>query len=189
MRGLRQMAVTGAVLLMVGCTGIKVSQDYDVKTDFSSLKTYAWKSAAQQKTGDVRVDNPLLDERIRKAVDDRLAQKGYRKTARDRPDAYLAYTYQIRRKVGSEGVQTGIGVGMGGSGGFGGVGLSTGGGVNEYDEGTLVIDILDAAAGELLWRGTASRRLLEASDPEKTTRWVNETVDRILAQFPPPPKP
>jgi hypothetical protein len=189
MRAWRQMAAVGAAVLVGGCAGIKVGQDYDVKTDFTSLKTYAWQSTVQAKTGDVRVDNTLLDDRIRKAVDDRLAQKGYRKTAGGIPDFRVAYSYQIRRKVGSEGVQTGIGVGVGGSGSFGGVGLGTGGGVNEYDEGTLVIDFLDAANGDLLWRGTGSRRLVETTDPEKATRRVNETVERILEQFPPPSKP
>jgi hypothetical protein len=126
-----------------------------------------------------------LQERIRNAVEQTLAAKGYRQVARSEADFLVKYRYQVRQKVGSENVRTGIGIGTGGSGTFGGIGVSTGGGVREYNEGTLVIDVIDAGTGELLWRGMGSREVLTHSDPEKTTRAVNETVAKILQPFPP----
>jgi hypothetical protein len=57
--------------------------------------------------------------------------------------------------------------------------------VNQYDEGTLVIDIVDAEAGKLVWRGSGSRRISTSPTPQKTTRRINEAVEAILARFPP----
>jgi hypothetical protein len=185
---LRKQFLLTVSLLALGCSGLEVSQDYDVNTDFSGLKSFAWKSENQQKSGDVRVDNPLLDRRIRSAVERSLTAKGFRKGSSGTVDFTVSYVYQIRRKVGSDSVRTSIGFGSGSSGGFGGVGVSTGGGVSEYDEGLLVIDITATDSSRLLWRGTGTRRLSRRSNPEQITAEVEETVNTILAQFPPQPK-
>ncbi|MCK4534104.1 MAG: hypothetical protein KAT81_01160 [Syntrophobacterales bacterium] len=53
------------LVIVSGCSDIKISQDYDPAKDFSGLKTYAWQFEIQAKTDDVRMDNPLLNARIR----------------------------------------------------------------------------------------------------------------------------
>jgi hypothetical protein len=174
-----------ALAVAMGCTGVRVSQDYDPEADFARLQGYAWQTDKDTTNGNPLADNPLLQERIRNAVEQTLAAKGFRQVARGEADFLVKHRYQVRQKVGSENVRTGIGIGTGGSGTFGGIGVSTGGGVREYNEGTLVIDIIDAGTGELLWRGMGSREVFTHSDPEKTTRAVNETVAKILQPFPP----
>jgi hypothetical protein len=186
-RELRLHIILAVSLLVLGCSGLEVSQDYDVKTDFSSLKSFAWKSEQQSRTGDIRVDNPLLDERVRTAAERTLMAKGFLKDTGGTPDFIISYAIQIRRRIESERVRTTIGLGSGGGGGFGGVGVSTGGGVSEYDEGMLVIDVTDPGTGDLLWRGTGIRRLPRRSNPEQNAAHVDETVEKILAQFPPQP--
>ncbi len=187
MRILRKVIFLTVLAIFIGCSGIEVSQDYDVAADFTNLKTFDWYLAKQKKTGDLRVDNLLLDSRIRKAVDRLLAQKGYQKISQGTPDFYVGYKYAIFTRIGSERVSTGIGFGFGGSGSFGAIGIGTGNEVREYDEGMLVIDITDTKNGKLLWRGTSTRRVSRHSNPEKITKKVNENVEKILAQFPPQP--
>ena len=185
MQKLKNMIFLSLLGIFISCSGIEVSQDYDAAADFSSLKTFTWLMAKQKKTGDLRVDNPLLDLRIRKAVDSSLAKKGYKKIFQGTPDFYVSYKYGIFIKIDPERVHTGIGFGFGGSGSFGSIGFRTGSDVRGYDEGMLVIDITDAENEKLLWRGTGTRRVSRHSDPDKTTKEVNENVDKILAQFPP----
>ncbi|MBW2620351.1 MAG: DUF4136 domain-containing protein [Deltaproteobacteria bacterium] len=187
MRKLKNVIFLMFLAIFIGCSGIEVSQDYDVAADFSNLKTFDWYSAEQKKTGDLRVDNPLLDSRIRKAVDRSLAEKGYQRIFQGTPDFYVGYKYAILTRIGSEPVRTGIGFGFGGAGSVGAIGIGTGGDVKEYDEGMLVIDITDTINRKLLWRGTGTRRVSRHSDPKKTTKEVNENVEKILAQFPPQP--
>jgi hypothetical protein len=57
--------------------------------------------------------------------------------------------------------------------------------VREYERGTLLIDILLPAERTLVWRGSASGRLRETSDPAKREQRINDVVARILDRFPP----
>ena len=185
---LKNVIFLTVLAFIAGCSGIEVSQDYNTTANFSNLKTFDWYLAKQKKTGGLRVDNPLLDSRIRKAVDRSLAQKGYKKISQGTPDFYVGYKYAILTRIRSEGARTGIGFGFGGSGSFGTVGIGTGSDVRDYDEGMLVIDITNTKNRKLLWRGTGTRRVSRHSDPKETTKKVNQTVEKILAQFPPQPQ-
>ena len=187
MRKFKNVIFLTVLAIFIGCSGIEVSQDYDVVADFSNLKTFDWYLAEQKKTGDLRVDNLLRDSRVRKAVDRLLAQKGYQRISQGTPDFYVGYRYAIFTRIGSERVSTGVGFGFGGSGSFGAIGIGTGNDVREYEEGMFVIDITDTKNGKLLWRGTGTRRVSRHSNPEKITKEVNEDVEKILAQFPPQP--
>jgi hypothetical protein len=169
----------------VGCSSVKVSQDFDPSKNIANLKTFAWKTETQPPTGDIRVDNPLLDARIRDAVARNLTTRGYQQQTETTPDFYIVYKYVIQRKIDSDGPQTGIGFGFGSFGSRGGIGISTGTSVSEYDEGFLVIDFLDARDNGLLWRGNGSRRINQHADPARTTEQVNEMVDKIMAQISP----
>ena len=178
-----QLIILTLLATVLGCSGSEVSQDFDPATNLSGLKTYDWKSGAQEKTGDVRTDNPLLDARIRAAVDRSLSERGYQRVSNRTPDFYVVYQYTVRSKVGSG--DAGIGFGIGSFGSHGGIGISSGSGVSEYDEGTLVIDFIDPSNSDLIWRGTGTRRVSQHSDPEKRTKNINETIEKIQAQFPP----
>jgi hypothetical protein len=171
-----------------GCSGIRVSQDYDLSRDFSSLSTYAWQTESQPETGDIRVDNSLLDARFRSAINDSLTKRGYQKGEQENADFYVAYTYQIDSKIESSNVTVGFGLGGGSGGAFTGIGVDSGGRVREYDEGLLVIDLIDTSNADLLWRGTGTTPIIQHAKPEKTVKNINEWVEKILAQFPPQPK-
>ncbi len=185
MRSYRIVAILSVMILILGCSGIKVSQDYKPATDYSNLETYAWQSETQEKTGDPRLDNPLLNNRIRDAVDNFLLEKTFKKVTDNVPDFYVTYTLKIFRRINSSEGSSGFSFGFGSYGRRSGFGISTGSKVSEYDESMLVIDFIDTDSGDLLWRGIGTRRFLQHSYPEKTTEVVNETVKKILSQFPP----
>ena len=176
------------LVLLWGCSSIRVSQDYDLSGQFLSLETYAWQTDHQPQIGDIRVDNTLLDARIRSAVDRSLAEKGYRKVGGDVADFHVAYTYQIGSKIESDNVTFGFGFGGGGGGRYGGIGIDSAGRVREYDEGLLVIDLLDVSTGELLWRGNGTSRVDQHPKPEEAEKRIRQVVEKILAQFPPQAK-
>ncbi len=171
-------------LLLFGCSSVTVSQDYEIGTDFSRYRTFDWVSAEQPRTGDIRVDNSLLDARIRNAVEQTLIAKGYRKQTDSRPDMLVAYHLAIRSRIEGDTFHSGFGYGRYPY--WGGAGFETT--IQQYDEGMLIIDIGDAAENRLIWRGTGTRRVTEKTTPEKSIRIVNQTVTDILSQFPPQPK-
>ena len=168
-------------IFLCSCSSVTVSHDYDVTANFSQYKTFDWVPGEQPKTGDIRVDNPFLDNRIRAAVVRIMVEKGYRKATTDKPDLLVAYNLTIRSKIESDTVSTSVG--YGGYPYWGGVGFETR--IREYDEGMLVIDLGDASENKLIWRGTGTRRITNQASPEKTTEIVNKTVTEILAHFPP----
>lgn len=172
-------------LVAAGCSGIKVSQDYDPATNFEPMKTFRWESDTQEKTGDPRIDNPLRDSRIREAIERLLADKGFSPSASAAPTFLIRYQYALRQKLESGGTAGGVGFGIGSYGRRGGIAIGTGNPVREYDEGSMTIDFVDADSQTLLWRGTGNQRFREYKNPEKASRDINTLVEKILAQFPP----
>ncbi len=119
-------AVFAATLVLGGCSGVQVNQDYDPATDFSSLQAYRWESETQEKTGDLRIDNPLRDSRIRTAVARQLSDKGFVQSADGEATFLVRYQYTLRQKIESDGAGGGIGFGIGSYGRHGGVAIGTG---------------------------------------------------------------
>jgi len=172
-----------ALLVLQACSGIQVSQDYEQGYDFSNLKTYAWKPNENKEYG--IVDNDLMDRRIRTAIENALSARQYRQLDSGMPDFYISYHMSVEQIISSSNVSGGFSVGGSSSGRYGRIGIGTGGRVQTYDQGTLLIDITDGSSNILIWRGTSTQSVSEHSDPEKITQSVNETVEKTLLQFPP----
>jgi len=57
--------------------------------------------------------------------------------------------------------------------------------VYQYEEGTLVIDIIDPESLMLIWRGVAQKVLPPHLDSDRIQKIVNEAVGQILYYWPP----
>src|SRR5687768_10622884 len=123
MQRLSVMALLG--LLVAGCGGIAVKQDYDPAVNFGALRSFSWQSAVQASTGNELTDNTLLDSRFRAAIERELQSKGHAKLA-TRPDYLVAYSYTVQNRIERDPNRSSVGIGVGvGSrrGGFGGIGF------------------------------------------------------------------
>ena len=76
MKALRIAVATVVTASLAGCSGMSVRSDYNPQADFDSYSTYTWLPGPT--TGDPRIDNALVEGRIKAGVDNALAQKGYR---------------------------------------------------------------------------------------------------------------
>ncbi|MDJ0850810.1 MAG: DUF4136 domain-containing protein [Myxococcota bacterium] len=182
--------VAGSVvaLLAAACSSVRTSYDFDPGIDFSTWRAYAWYPRGQAPTGDVRLDNDLFRNRIVAAVDRTLAARGFTRVEGREPEFYVDYHLSTQERLSVQTMNRGWAMGPHGAhwgrAGWGGVGW-TDTHVDQYEEGTLVIDFADASARRLAWRGSGTRRLSRNPRPEQITQRVNEAVDEILAQFPP----
>ncbi len=174
-------SIIASVALLTGCSSVSVRRDYDPAIDFSMMETYAWKHEAQPKTGNPRVDNDLLDERIRTAVESCLSAKGFHKADPAHADMLVVYFVEYKRRISGDAWTFGIGSGL--YDGYGGLGYHST--LSDYDEGFLTIDIMDGTRDKTIWRGVGRRSTYEASSPEKVTEIVGDAVERILSDFPP----
>ena len=175
-------------LSIIGCSTVRVSQDFDIKTDFTRYQTYDWAPPPPQISNDIMMDSQLMDRRIRRAIEEVLAAEGFSHTPDEKPDLYITYYIVVRTRLEAESFNRGFGW-YGFRHPYGGYHYPYWGGLNtyvrQYDEGTLIIDFADSGTKELIWRGIGSRRVTRHSSPEKTTAAVKETVAQILAQYPP----
>ena len=176
------------MLLLValsGCSSIEVSTDYDSSVSFSGYRTYAWIPGPQERTGDPRLDNSLLDARIREAVERHLAAKGYKKEESGSPDFLITYHVALKGKLDVT-TMNNYGYGPGWRGArMAGAGSTTY--VREYQEGSLLVDIVNPAQRHLVWRGTAQAEVTPTSTPEEKKARLDEAVGKILEGFPPKP--
>lgn len=60
--------------------------------------------------------------------------------------------------------------------------------VQQYSQGTLVIDLIDARTRQMVWEGTARNEVTERSRREAANR-LDEAVTRIFEDFPAAPDP
>ena len=58
-------------------------------------------------------------------------------------------------------------------------------GSGDRSPGTLVIDVLDAASGDVVWQGLAKGALADMPSGEELDAYVDQVVGRILQDFPP----
>ncbi|MBW2272631.1 MAG: DUF4136 domain-containing protein [Deltaproteobacteria bacterium] len=176
-----------AALLMggaLGCSSLSVNSDWDSEEDFSRLRTYMWLPGPQPKTGDIRLDNPLLDTRLRQAIDYQFATQGYEKIKSGQPDFRVGYHLSTQKKLDVRTVNNYYGYGWGAGWGYAPMGYSDTY-VDEYDMGTVILDIVDTKLNRLVWRGSASGRLRKKSSPEENEKDAREVAKAILERFPP----
>ena len=191
----------GATLLIIvfigACSGLQVKQDYDLSADFGHYRTFAWAPDPSQKSVHILIDSPLMDRRIRSAIERTLKSRGYPIAGAGRADFLVTYQLVVESRIEVKNVGPALGWGgypFGHRGfpyGYWGFPYPYWGGidsrtyVDQYDVGTLIIDFTDAETRRLFWRGIGERRVSPQSTPEKTTEMVNRTVAEILAQYPP----
>lgn len=179
MRPLCLLLLVATAATAVGCAAPKIGYDYDSSANFSAYRTYQWMPGNQEPTGDKRVDNSLVDARIRNAVEAQLRSKGYHQPpATGQPDFFVAYHAGVKDL--SKGASTQRYIGDRGSGQY-----TTINDIQPYKEGALLIDIVDGASKQLVWQGSA----LAEVDPGMTAKERNERINRIVgamfAHFPP----
>ncbi len=193
--------VLGLVLVtgLISCSGRLVRSDYDREINFARLETFDWKSESEYSPSNGLAKNSLFEKRLRKAVEAELVAKNLSKQANS-PDFLIAYSVAVEDKVDVRSDRFGYGYGYGhgyrhGYYGFGyrsryyGFGYGSpyygNGGLNayQYKEATLILDFMDPASNELLWRGVYIDEIDESGI--MTEDKIHEAVKHILEKFPP----
>jgi len=180
-----------AVPVLSGCATMRVSSDYDASADFTILRSYDWLSSPKIKSGDPKVQyGSLMEARVKRLVEEQLARKGYVQDAAQ-PDFLVTYHVAVEDKVSVTYINELYGYGPGWGAGYrrnihhyGYRGSATM--VSEYQQGTLLLDVVKADNKQLIWRGSATDEVFSELDQAAREKHLREAVQKILAQFPPP---
>src|SRR5882672_565577 len=158
------------LLLSTALIAADVKTDYDRSVDFSQYKTYSWEK--------VQTRDPLWVARIKEAVNAALTAKGWTPVESGGDVAILAMEMtQNHRTLNT--YYDGFGGGWHWGGGLAHATTT----VDNYKDGTLVVDLFDAKTKKLIWRGSASDTLSDKSD--KNIKNLDKGVQKMFDHFPP----
>ena len=123
--------------------------------------------------------NKFAVERVKKAVDAELAAKDLQRNSQH-PDLLIAehLTKKDKVEVGDWGYNHGP---------YWGEWRTDE--ISSYDseEGTLILDFVDAGTKKIVWRGNAKSDIQWVDTPEKSESLINKAVQNILQKYPPAP--
>ena len=167
-----------------GCTTMDIASDYDRTYNYDQLETYAWLPGIKLNIGDGRVDDRTLQMRIKRAVENELNQKGFRKVDNGNEDFILGFNAALneplyKNKLYEYSVKE-----------YGTMRV-----IYEekseythpsYDAGSLIIDVITPEAKEIVWRGSAQANIqMDYVSNEKKKKRLSKAVHQILNNFPP----
>lgn len=171
-----------ALALTAGCA-MAPPHEFDDTANFTNLKTFQW---LEPKYGDDGVsvshpvlESPLLGGRVESAATASLQAKGYRAVEED-PDFYV--TFHTAEGESQQRSSTYVQLGYGRYSPHFGSGVLLDLTPRNFQEGTLIIDIIDGDTEELIWRGWQDAYLTQRNFDSES---IKKAVDYIFTAFPP----
>jgi hypothetical protein len=167
--------------LLVACASApKIRADADPSANFAAYKTFGFFDR-------LSIDKPgystMAATRLKDATRRELQRRGYQE-AQASPQLLVNFNTNIenRTEVQSTGGFYGYRSGMYGSWSSYPSDVYT----THYQQGTLVVDLVDAAKQQLIWQGVAQARLTE-SMLKQPTQTIDDVVADIFEKYPVPP--
>jgi hypothetical protein len=173
MTPLRTLALMAVVALATAaaCAPVTVTLFTESSVDLARYRTYGWGEVEGGVPGDPRLDNnPFFHDYLRGAIDRHLRTRGYEQTAMV-PDLRVHYHASATQRISISGTEPAK--------------LTCRDcGVQVYDEGTVLIDLVDARSGALVWRGSTQTDIAgSVGDQTRMESTLERVVARILAQL------
>lgn len=176
--GLRPALLAASLVLFalagpLGCgPTIRVHSSFDERADFADYVTFAMLEPDRAVPTDPDID-PFFMQRLRRMVRDEMLRRGFRE----------ASAQEAQLRVGVMAVVRGRVIVYPSSMAYGYRWAYPWGGydVRQYDEGTIVIDFIDAKRRAVVWRGTGTRVVTRRTSDED----MREVVWEILNEYPP----
>jgi len=161
-------------LLIVGCSSISVSNDFDPNVKIEHFATYNFAN-----TPHVGEDQ-LTYNRITSAIQRVLKNKCYRYNEGNATDMSILIHLNVtdKQRVVSDYQYVGMypyryGAGM----------MQTTRTI-DYQEGQLIIDFFNLKKSETFYRANATDRIKELDSPKERERYINKVVSKMLKTFP-----
>ncbi len=160
---------------------IRVDFEFDRQASFGELQRFDFHVLPDSAPRDERVDAPLFNARVQRAVQSLLEARGFERDVSGKPDFLIVHygvldtridiqryvdlnVYTYRPWAQPMRMQEII---------------------SDYDEGLLIIDIIDPDSSALIWRGYGETRVdLDAKSTERAAR-LRRLIAKMLETFPP----
>ena len=160
---------------------LKVTSDYDKSANFQQYKTFKMNLSDEAHES----ISALNKERVYAAVKAEMLKRNYMESENADLIVHTASIFKDKQSMTAHTSSYGYGgyYRPYGWGGAMGVSSYTTYDVQNYKDGSLIIDIIDAKTQKLIWEGVGNKEIdSPAKDPEKA---INEAVATIMSNFPP----
>jgi hypothetical protein len=164
-------------LALAGCATMNVSSHIERNVNFSEYATYDWGPPDNLPVGDPRLDNnPFFNDYLQGAIEKKLAAKGFERAgAGQRADVLIHYHANVSQKLDVYEVDSRYGYCYG----------DCEPQVADYELGTLVVDVVDARTGKVVWRGWAQDAMTGIIDnQDRLEKQVDEGVTKMMSLLP-----
>jgi len=182
------MLATGVVAL----AGVKVRVSFDKEYDFTKPKTFGWHpdGAGEIKLLELSGDDPVkmlerFDPVMKDAIATELTRGGLVLATNGKPDIVIHYYVLIGPN--SESQFRGQFVGAVPPWGLPDFAMTTTS-FKIFEQGTVVLDLMDAARKEIVWRGIAETEIQRQRTPAEREARIRGGIADLLKKFPPKAK-
>lgn len=187
LKNITRFVLAAAMLaVLAGCTtGPEIRTDYDHNADFSKYKTFGFFEPLGVE--DARYSS-IYGGIFRTAITREMEQRGY--TLSDNPDLLINVSGKLQDKtkvtttsapyagVGYYGYRRGY------YGPWGGYGYGSETYVSSYTEGTVNVDLVDAAEKQMVWEGVGIGRVRDSKSNEEVRDNINAAVAQMFKDYP-----
>ncbi|WP_299495258.1 DUF4136 domain-containing protein [uncultured Shewanella sp.] len=203
------------LLTLAACSSVNINHDYDPQYPYAGISSYYLESKLQPDPNDLPLPAATLKHALPEINLPPLPPQStppVLPTAPTQPSAYiyrqieqsinqnLSKQYQVETNPSSADIHVYYRVGeetklnikgptySTGFMGPGSVVTSSPARITPYQEGKLIIDIVDRKSNQIIWQSTATAKIDNNMTPEEKQSKLNETITKMLASFPPKPK-
>ena len=176
---MRKVTVMFAAIAMVaaaGCATMTVSSHVESGISFSEYATYDWGPPDNLPVGDPRLDNnPFFNDYLQGAIERSMAAKGYDLAVAGGADLLIHYHASVNQKIDVYDVDHRYGYCY----------ENCKPDYFNYEEGTLVIDLVDTNTNKVVWRGWAQDSMNGIIDhQDRLEKQVDESVTKMMMRLP-----
>jgi len=175
-----------SLLFVVGCsTKPYVSTDYEANYNFAALKTFSIKETKSDSKENLLI-SPFTFSHIHSLLNTELSKR-YQAVQGDAvPDFSVSYHVVMEEKLDPRAYDDMYGFGYWGRGyRYPYYHPELDSGIRVYNQGSLIIDVVDARAQKPIWRGVSEKRLNKGLSPQQQREILTSAVLEVLSQFPP----
>ena len=172
-------ALTAAVALAVtaGCATMNVSAHLERGVNFAEYVTYEWGPPDNLPVGDPRLDNnPFFNDYLQGAIEKQLVVKGFERAATGVPaDLLIHYHASVNQRLDVNRADQQYGYCYN----------DCEPQVVDFEQGTLVVDLVDAKTKKVVWRGWAQDTMTGVIDNQsRLEKQVDEGVTKMMLLLP-----
>jgi hypothetical protein len=163
-------AVLLASFASAGC--VTVRSTTSPNANLAQYRTFAWYAAPTQTARQAEFERSPAGDLVRTRIARDLAAKGMHET-HDTPDFLVAYHTRLVQRLDVN------------DWGYPSVFWGSPPGpvrIDEYTQGTLIIDFIDPKTGQVFWRGTASSVVDHPENPNMQK--LGSAVDKVVKKYP-----